>query len=159
MRSLRASRSTDRLAWTLLLVPTLGLVNGCGPSGPPPASPDANMTRDLENFGEMYRLVSSGKGRPPKNLTELQESAAGMTGGLTQITSDNLVVYWGAELSGLGEEPGNPPSDKILAYEKHVPESGGYVLMLDRTVKKMTPEEFKSAPKAGTEPPAEAAKK
>jgi hypothetical protein len=32
-------------------------------------------------------------------------------------------------------------------------------VIVDRTVKKMTPDEFKNAPTAGTEPPAEGAKK
>ena len=38
---------------------------------------------------------------------------------------------------------------EVLAYEKQVPDSGGNVLMLDRSVKKMTADEFKSAKKAG----------
>jgi hypothetical protein len=37
----------------------------------------------------------------------------------------------------------------VLAYETEVPEKGGAVLMQDGTVKTMTADEFKSAPKAG----------
>ena len=46
--------------------------------------------------------------------------------------------------------PGRGRSDKILAYEKQAPESGGHVLMQDgKTIKKMTADEFKAAKKAG----------
>ena len=46
-------------------------------------------------------------------------------------------------------------SHEVLAYEKKVPDSGGLVLMLDRTIKEMSREEFKAAKMAGdssTEP-------
>lgn len=67
-----------------------------------------------------------------------------------------VISSWrgGATLPDTKEEPGQSTAPEILAYGKEVPESGGYVLLLDRTVKKMTAEEFRAAPKAGkaTEP-------
>ena len=39
-------------------------------------------------------------------------------------------------------------ADVVLAHEKKVPESGGYVLMQDGTVKEMSASEFGSAKKA-----------
>jgi hypothetical protein len=38
--------------------------------------------------------------------------------------------------------------EAVVAYEKTVPASGGYVLLSAGTVKQMTPDEFKAAPKA-----------
>jgi hypothetical protein len=38
----------------------------------------------------------------------------------------------------------------VLAYEKNVPNEGGRVLLLNRTIKTMTPEEFKAATRAST---------
>jgi hypothetical protein len=65
-----------------------------------------------------------------------------------------VVLLYGALLADTKEEPGDGSSSEVLAYQKDVPQSGGKVLMLDRTVKSMTAEEFKSAKKAGKEGPA-----
>src|SRR5205823_2650218 len=97
------------------------------------------------------RTISVTNNRPPKDMQELEQAGAASPGGLG-VDASNVVIFWGTALPDLSEEPGKVPSDKILAYEKKVPEQGGYVLMLDRTVKKMTPEEFRAAPKAGTVP-------
>jgi hypothetical protein len=51
-----------------------------------------------------------------------------------------------ATLPDLDEDPGRSESQEILAYQKDVPQSGGYVLLLNRTAKKMTADQFKSAP-------------
>ncbi len=46
--------------------------------------------------------------------------------------------------------PQGEPADAVLAYRKTVPEQGGQVLMQDGwTIKSMTADEFKAAPKAG----------
>jgi hypothetical protein len=45
---------------------------------------------------------------------------------------------------------GKGSGDIVLAYEKKVPQEGGKVLMLNRTIKTMTADAFKSAPKAGS---------
>ena len=53
---------------------------------------------------------------------------------------NGLIIYvWGASYQA--------SSTSIIAYEKSVPESGGFVLLQDGTVKKLTAEEFKAAPK------------
>jgi hypothetical protein len=78
--------------------------------------------------------------------------------GLTPISTGDIIVLWGGELTDLNEEPTGPKSDTILAYEKDVPDKGGKVLLLDRNIKTMTPEEFAAAPKAA-ELAAEPAKK
>ena len=136
----------------------LGLVAsmmfGCGPSQEQAAMEQSQEAIGLQSLGEAYRTISLVNKRPPKRMQEVEQAAAASPSGLAGITASNVVVFWGAELTDLSEEPGKVPSDKILAYEKKVPEQGGYVLMLDRTVKKMTPEEFKAAPKAGKEPAA-----
>lgn len=45
-------------------------------------------------------------------------------------------------------EPGVVKSEEVLAYQKQVPEEGGYALLLDCMVKKASAEEFEAALKA-----------
>ena len=52
-------------------------------------------------------------------------------------------MFYGVDLRQLPD-----PGQKVLAYEKDVPQKGGAVVMADGTVKAMTPEEFQAAPKA-----------
>ena len=60
-----------------------------------------------------------------------------------KLKSGQIIVFYGVPLQ-------DGASDQIIAYEKETPEKGGHVLMVDgKTVKKMTPDEFKSAKKAG----------
>jgi hypothetical protein len=57
------------------------------------------------------------------------------------LQNGNLVYIWGADLVSGGR--------KIIAYDKAVETSGGWVLLEDGTVQEMTSEAFASAPKAG----------
>jgi hypothetical protein len=45
------------------------------------------------------------------------------------------------------EDPGHAESSEFLAYQKDVPEQGGYVLLLSRTIKQLTADECKAAPR------------
>ena len=68
----------------------------------------------------------------------------GYPGAVEMLRSGQLVVQWGAPLTPEGES-----TDAVLAYVKAVPEQGGQVLLQDgRTIKTMTADEFKAAPKA-----------
>src|SRR5262249_40728082 len=69
--------------------------------------------------------------------------------GMGAIESGDVIVRFGAALPDTGEEPGKGPGDEVLAYHKDVPTSGGPVLMLNRTIRTMTPEEFQAAKLAG----------
>lgn len=131
----------------LSLFPAIG---GCG-SGP---APEAMVieNQSLADVGEAYRVTTIANGRPPRKIDELL-TAEGVGGnGLGLVRTGEILVRLDATLPSTGEEPGDGSSPEVLAYYKSVPESGGYVLMLDRSIKKMTAAEFASAPKAGKEP-------
>jgi hypothetical protein len=142
---------TQRLAGLAFLC----VLTGCGGSGStlPPEDAGSVEARGLERLGEMYRLVRVELGRPPRNLIELHQAEAKVPGGLSEVGEENLVVCFGVELPDTTGPPGAVPSDKVLAYIRSVPRSGGYVLMLDRTVRTMTPQEFKMAQLAGRPTP------
>ena len=142
----------------LMMALSLGLCSfslvGCG-STQPAATPESATLSKLNDVAELYRVYSITNKKPPKSKAEAAKMENAVPSGLTPINTGDIIVLWGGELTDLNEEPTGPKSDKILAYEKDVPAKGGKVLLLDRNIKTMTPEEFAAAPKAAelaTEP-------
>jgi hypothetical protein len=133
------------LAW----ICCLGLAAvGCGGSSRPVTKEDMLET-SLNDVGNIYRAFVVAHQKPPKSLKDLAMLERASPAGVVAVRSGNVVVRYGAELPDTDPEPGKSSSDQVLAYEKQVPENGGKVLMLDRTVRTMTAEEFQAAPKAG----------
>ena len=97
----------------------------------------------LGEVGTLYRTFLDEAKRPPKNLKDLTKYGPAFPFGFDWLSRGDLVTYWGVDLK-------DSETATVLAYEKKAPAQGGYVLMQDgKTVKMMTPEEFKAAPKAG----------
>ena len=132
-----------RLTRRAILSGSLGLIlAGCG--GGPEIKAIAPDERGLRELGEVYRNYTAKKKRAPKNLKELNIKGQQFPIAVEMIKSGDLIVQWGAPLS-----PEGGAADAVLAYVKSVPEQGGNVLMQDgRTLKKMTADAFKAAPKA-----------
>jgi hypothetical protein len=133
--------------WSALLI---GLcLAGCGQGGPRQLSPDTRSQEILSDVGELYRIYMFDKKIPPKSLADLKSLSGVQFVGYNAIKDGQVVLLYGGMMTDLEEGPPKGNSDEILAYDKEVPTSGGYVLLLDRSVKKMTADEFKSAKKAG----------
>jgi hypothetical protein len=130
-----------RLATCLVLAAGLA---GCaasdkgGDAGGPTAS-DA-----LQQVANMIRDYTSANGRPPAKFADLAQFQNLYNVGYKAVESGEVVVVWGAPVAGEGGGGGKG----VVAYEKSAGDSGGSVLLQDGTVKKMTAEEFKAAPKA-----------
>jgi hypothetical protein len=100
--------------------------------------------RGLKQFAELYRNYNAKYNRGPKSLKELAIKGQGQPIAAGMLKSGDLVVQWGASLVPEGEA-----ADAVLAYLKTVPEQGGPVLLQDGwTVRTLTADEFKAAPKA-----------
>src|SRR5262249_24580183 len=101
------------------------------------------------------------KNKPPGKFADFASVRAVAGNGYEAVRSGDIVLYYGATLPDLKEDPGHSESSEVLAYMKDVPQNGGYVLLLNRNVKKMKAEEFKAAPRpaGATEGTAEPAKK
>lgn len=130
------------------------LVAGCG-DGNTPVTEEQFRDTNLLDVGELLRMYQIETGKPPESFQDVQavpslEMAAPM--GFERVRSGDFVVRWGAALPDTGEEPGTTPDEQVLAYTKETPEQGGSVLLLNRTLVTMTPEEFAAAPKAGKDP-------
>jgi hypothetical protein len=105
----------------------------------------------LREVGELYRLHQVMVGKVPRSLKDFNAiGAADSPTAYGAIRSGDVVVRWDVTLPDTEPEPTSLPSDLVLAYLKAVPENGGPVLMVDRRVRRMTPEEFRAAKLAGT---------
>ena len=93
--------------------------------------------------GELYRHYQFTKKKPPQKLNDLSAVRSLGGDGFEAVRNGSIVLRYNATLPDTDEDPGHAESNEVLAYEKQVPESGGYVLMLNRTVKQMTADEFK----------------
>jgi hypothetical protein len=99
-----------------------------------------DMLLDLAEFIKWYPKEHK---RVPSQAAELAAVEPLYPTAHLGVVSKQIVYLWGVGLSS-----GGPAGDTVLAYEKDVEAKGGWVLMQDGTVKEMTPDQFKSAPKA-----------
>jgi len=118
------------------------LVAGC--VGQPNLQPISSAERGLKELAQVYSTFTLKNKRGPKSLQELKIKGQQSPIAVTMINAGELVVQWGVPLSADGES-----TEAVLAYVKTVPDQGGYVLMQDgKTIRKLTADEFKKAPKA-----------
>ena len=141
---------TSKIALCCLL-----MTAGCGSSNRPPTVAE-EQEGTLLQVGEMVRNYQMTKSKAPTKLSDFSSIRSVAGNGYDAVRAGTVVLRFGAELPDTKEEPGQSSSDEVLAYEKQVPEQGGKVLLLNRTIKKMTPEEFKAAKLAGTSSSADA---
>lgn len=131
-----------RIALTFVVLASAGCGTGTPELAPAEAEAD-HRSGILGEVGEMLVLARADRGgKPPSKLADLARYETGFPSGYGRLESGDVLLLWDAPL-----EEGT--ADKILAYEKAAPESGGYVLMQDgTTVKSLTAEEFQAASKA-----------
>ncbi|SIN95110.1 hypothetical protein SAMN05444166_1753 [Singulisphaera sp. GP187] len=131
----------------LLMGATVQLTTGCGDStAPPPKAVIESI--NLREVGDAYRTYVLAKKAPPKKVADIREYEAGYPMAFAGLKAGELEVFWGGELLQPEAVVPDVKSDTILAFESKVPKEGGYVLLTNREIKKLTPEEFKAAPKA-----------
>ncbi len=126
------------------------LISGCGGSSNRPVTDDERKATTLGDVGEIYRLYTAEKKKPPTKIEDLTPLQRLCPMGLRAIETGEVIVRFGAVLPDTGEGPGSGTAEEVLAFEKEVPDAGGQVLMLNRTVRSMTSDEFKVAKLAGT---------
>lgn len=126
--------------WGLVLAASMAwFASGCGGSGSNTPQPVENLA--LDEVGTLYQAYTDQYKKPPQKPTDFARFEQGYPLGYRLVKEGGIVVEWGATL-------GEGSKDKVLAYEKKVPQEGGAVLMGDRSLRTMTADEFKSAPRA-----------
>lgn len=128
-----------------------GLValGGCGGSSEVDSITSATSENGpLSQVGSLYRDFWEIKKKAPTGVKDFAPFAEAMPEGFNALKAGDIVVIWDVQLQDLSPDRAGDSADEILAYQKEAPDSGGYVLMKNRTIKQMTADEFKSAPKA-----------
>jgi hypothetical protein len=123
---------------TLLAALGLGVLAGCGSSGP---TKTAGGNRDaLDELGQGLKSLAEENRKPPASLASFGDLEPQLPVAGPLVRDGSIVYLWGA--------PYAAGSQTVVAYEKQVPAEGGFALLQDGTVKEMTAAEFGAAPKA-----------
>ena len=133
------------LRWSsgVFLASVLLFLPACGKNAGDAGTPEENMQHfELHEIGSLYNVYVTEKHRAPNSVNELKTYEVGFPTGFAALQTGKCVAVWGVDL----EKSANKGS-LVLAYQKEVPTQGGLVLLANQTIKKMTPEEFKAAPK------------
>lgn len=130
-----------RFLFVLCAAAAAGGSAGCGgKAGNQATLPDKFESVELAQVGEMIRLYAEEHKKPPARAADLKAYVELFPPGQQALQSGKVVVLWGTPLDN---------KEAVLAHEKDTPAKGGLVLMADTiTVRQMTADEFKAAPKA-----------
>jgi hypothetical protein len=131
-----------RLGCFLAALTLCGLAVGCGDT-PGRENVTIEPNQPLEEIGKLVEQYTAAKKRPPAKVQDLTPYEPGFPVGMHALSQGQCVLIYGASLVKTPEA-----AKSVLAYDKDAATEGGYVLMQDGTVKKMTADEFKNAPQA-----------
>jgi hypothetical protein len=122
------------------------VICGCAGEAKKNGSPQEASKSDvvLEVIG-LIRNHCAAKGKGPQKIADLAPYETEYQRGYRAVKNGDVVVIWGCTVAG----EGGGGSTSVVAHEKDVPTAGGEVGLENGTVKKMTADEFKGAPKSG----------
>src|SRR5262249_51689615 len=105
---------------------------------------DNATANDLREIGLAYHSYVAEVKKPPSDPLDIAVK-------LTPPTSRKLGEAKYIVIPGIqpAEYPADARGNTILAYQRDVPSMGGWILMVDGTVRKVSTEEFKKLPQAG----------
>jgi hypothetical protein len=95
----------------------------------------------MEEFSAMLKQLPLDKRQPPTKMSEFDVVEPMVPSAGILLKQKAIVYQWGQGLKD--------GSKAIIVYEAKAETEGGWVLLQDGTVKKMTADEFKASPKAG----------
>lgn len=124
--------------WVLfVLFPLLGFV-GCGGSKSGPVEEPLRLA--LEDFAQFLKNLPTDNLPPPKDIAAFMPLEPMAPVAAEYLVNGELVYFWGANLADGG--------DRVIAHQKDIAANGGWVLLENGKVVRMTPETFEQAPKA-----------
>jgi hypothetical protein len=131
-----ASCGVMTLAGTLLLAAA-----GCGGGG----QDEGTTKKELADIGLLYKqFCAKNPDKGPSRAEDLEPFADQGKDGYDALKAYRYVVLWRAPMKAILAAG----KDKVvLAYEKGVPVKGGWVVLGNDSVVKMTPDEYQRSPK------------
>lgn len=130
----------SRILWVVVAAAGISLAAGCSDSKDTAGALAVEGKAALQEIADMLKSLADEGKKPPAKLAELAAVEPMLPTAGAKVRSGEIVYVWGADLASGGTQ--------IIAYEKQAETEGGYVLLQDGTVKKMSASEFQSAPKA-----------
>lgn len=119
----------------LLLV----MVMGCGTAET--YSPDEFQLQDI---GLAYQKYQAENKKPPPTALDLVPYVAEATA--KKLVEGKFIINANAPLQNYLDGKMGRSDRIVLGYDKDVPEKGGFVLMVNMTVQKVTADQFKTLP-------------
>lgn len=126
--------------WVAAALTALIGLTGCGGGGVKQAPLDEVRRTDLTELGDLLKTLAAEGKRPPAKPADLAELEPFMPTAAASLRSGEIVYLWGS-----GHAAGGTA---VVAHEKKAPTDGGLVLLQDGSIKTLTADEFKAAPKA-----------
>jgi hypothetical protein len=126
----------------MLILAVIALVPGCGMQQ---AAARAKRTNDLKAIGLAYHNYHQTFGKGPAKAEDLKEFLYDDASAWNALQSGDVVLIYGVNIA-TGMPQG--ASITVLGHEKDASTKSGLVLLGDASVKSMTADEFKAAPKA-----------
>jgi hypothetical protein len=126
----------------LLILGLAAVAAGCGGRRGAAEAEGTPGERALSELAGVLPLLP----KPPTKLADLSQYRETAPLAYESIRTGEVVVVWGVTMPGEGDA-GKGTTD-VVAYEKDAPTAGGFVLLHNGTVKKMTAAEFNAARKA-----------
>jgi hypothetical protein len=112
----------------------------CGGNSSESTAPARDPGEGLRELGEVYQYRAAQRQPAPAKIEDLGENQGALDTAWPLVQDGTIVVIWKAGYAANSAE--------VLAYEKTAPTQGGKVLLRNGTVKQMTADEFRAAPKA-----------
>jgi hypothetical protein len=137
-----------RLTTSLCVVVLAGLVlTGCG--GVRNAAKRAEESNHLKEIAIAYHNYNEEYKKGPSKAEDLAPYVENPKA-KQALLSGQFEIIWDVRIVDVLRTGGT--STTVLAYAKDTPTSGGMVAMVDGSVRQMSAEEFKAAPKAQGKP-------
>ncbi|MFO0796542.1 MAG: hypothetical protein U0804_03635 [Gemmataceae bacterium] len=111
---------------------------------------DGNPTRadELREVGGIAAAHAAKGKKAAPTAAELAAYEATFPVGVRALKAGDVTAVWGVKPAEEGAVAAGQAAGGVLAYEKKAETEGGSVLLQDGTVRTMTADEFRAAPKA-----------
>jgi hypothetical protein len=125
------------------LVAVVLACSACGKQTVEPEVAEENLQQfELVEIGGLYDVHLKEKQRPPTSLNDFKPYDVGFPSGFLALQEGRCIAVWGLNPANISDR-----THTVVAYQKETPAHGGYVLLADLSVKKVSADDFKSLAK------------